>query len=63
MSKVFAWTLWVTLIIIGIILTIPYSILECIIDKIDEWTEKLELDIIDNKDIDPEKKNGRNAEF
>ncbi len=39
--------LWATLIIIGIILMIPYAILDTIIDKIDDWIENVELGIPD----------------
>ena len=60
MSKVFVWALWGFLMIIGLILIIPYAILEYIVDKIDDWTEELELGILDNYK-DKEEKNGRNA--
>ena len=67
MSKVFVWALWGFLMIIGLILLLPYTllvsiinILESIINIIDKWTEELELGILDNYK-DKEEKNGRNA--
>lgn len=62
MSKILVWFLWGFLMIIGVVLTIPYAILEYIVDKIDDWMEELELSILDNHK-NKEEKDGRNAEF
>ena len=56
MRKVWWTALWATLTVIGVILTIPYSLLEIFIDQIDNWTEKIEFNILDNGNKQEEEK-------
>ena len=55
-KKILYGTLWATLTVIGVILTIPYSLLEIFIDQIDNWTEKIEFNILDNGNNKEEEK-------
>ena len=57
MRKVWWTALWATLTVIGVILTIPYSLLEIFIDQIDNWTEKIEFNILDSGNNE-DKENG-----
>ena len=65
MHRIFITILWTTLIVIGIILLIPYAILDVTIDKIDDWLENVELGIRDqsNKIDNGEEQNGSNIKL
>ena len=67
MHRIFMTTLWAILIVVGIILMIPYAILDVTIDKIDDWIENVELRITDEPNkIDNtigRNKNGSNVEL
>ena len=60
-KKILFGILWVILTVIGIGLTVPYSLLEVIIDVIDGWTEKIEFNILDNGNNQEDKENGSNT--
>ena len=66
MRRIFITILWTTLIVIGIILLIPYAILDVTIDKIDDWLQNVERGILrdqPNKIDNGEEQNGRNTEL
>ena len=57
--------LWITLLIIGIILLIPYTLLDSLITALDYFIEKVEIKIYAEIDTVKEemKKNGRDIKF
>ena len=59
MTKIFYGTLWIILTVIGVILMIPYGLLQIITEKIEDILEILEFKMMNKKG----EKNGCNTEF